>query len=366
MTVRIGKMTFSDWISLPFDGGWTDTFIFRIDALACIPPFDYAPLIKRLVAHTRLKRPSASLWIQVDGPGEWFVVEIRRALQGLHLPFAVTQSGAELDILDFSHPLTLLYSASQRPPVIETISPTLLLEELYCLQALCRMQIGTCDEIASLSGLPVDRTERLLFTLKDKGLTECEFRAASGQLPKWIRKDPRFWRVCGKGLSLTLRSWGVPHGIEFTSRLEENLQDIGNTHRHLARLWPAWLKAAWPQAEIWTGWSEVRIPELTVIPDALAWGRIEGYETLFWLEVGDGHKSKKEITEATQKRLNQASALCARSKVRLVYTQLSRKWVHEAARWACAPLTNEVAVVLENWQLVGDLPVFEWGRCINK
>ena len=36
-------MTFSDWVSLPFQDGWTDTFIFRIDAQACIPPFEFAP-----------------------------------------------------------------------------------------------------------------------------------------------------------------------------------------------------------------------------------------------------------------------------------------------------------------------------------
>jgi hypothetical protein len=39
------------------------------------------------------------------------------------------------------------------------------------------------------------------------------------------------------------------------------------------------------------GWSEVRIPKFSVILDGLAWGKILGYETLFCLEVGDGHIS---------------------------------------------------------------------------
>ena len=58
MTVRIGKMTFSDWVSLPFQDGWSDTFIFRIDAQACIPPFEFAPLLKRMAAHTFANTPA--------------------------------------------------------------------------------------------------------------------------------------------------------------------------------------------------------------------------------------------------------------------------------------------------------------------
>src|SRR5690606_7028800 len=102
------------------------------------------------------------------------------------------------------------------------------------------------------------------------------------------------WHLRSKGLSLALRSWGIPKGIEFTSRKEENLQQIGYEHRRISRVWSTWLNSAWPQAEIWTGWSEVRIPELSVIPDGLAWGRIQGYETLFWMEVGDDHKDRNE------------------------------------------------------------------------
>ena len=37
MTVRLGDVTFSDWISLKFEGGYTDTFIFDIDALNGLP-----------------------------------------------------------------------------------------------------------------------------------------------------------------------------------------------------------------------------------------------------------------------------------------------------------------------------------------
>jgi hypothetical protein len=173
------------------------------------------------------------------------------------------------------------------------------------------------------------------------------------------------WHGSDKGLSIALRSWGVPKGIQFTARLEKNLSQIGYGHRQNARLWTTWLKSAWPQAEIWTGWSEVHIPGVNVIPDGLAWGRIQGYETLFWLEVGDGHKSVKKITDITTTRLDQAIDLFKRTGVRLVYAQLSSHWVHEAARWACVNLPGEVAVVLGDLRGFGKLPMIEWGRVVS-
>jgi hypothetical protein len=94
MTVRLGSMTFSDWISLPFDDGWTDTFVFRVSSQACLPPYAYVPLLKRLTARkVRNLRHSMSLWVQVDAPGEWFAAELRRSLKGLQLPYAVTNGG---------------------------------------------------------------------------------------------------------------------------------------------------------------------------------------------------------------------------------------------------------------------------------
>jgi hypothetical protein len=140
-----------------------------------------------------------------------------------------------------------------------------------------------------------------------------------------------------------------------------HLRQVGYTHRYISRIWQSWLKSAWPQAEIWAGWSEVHIPNLHVVPDGLAWGRVQGYETLFWLEVGDGHKPRDTIIEITRKRLVQARKFCEWTGVRLVYTQLSTKWVHEAAKWAFMDLTGEEAVVMGNLQRFGELPLLEWG-----
>lgn len=366
MTVRVGKVTFSDWVSLPFQNGWTDTFIFRIDARACLPPFCYEEPLRRMSSHTNRKRPGASLWAQVDAPGEWFMLEVRRSLKGLALPYAVTLAGRTPDWLDFSRPPRLFHSPLPRPPAVEEDHASISIEELCCLQALGRMEKGNEHEVASLAGLPVDATKNLLPHLEEEELVvyKTSARIRRGKFrPAQMDLFP-LWHLRSKGLSLALRSWGIPKGIEFTSRKEENLQQIGYEHRHISRVWSAWLKSAWPQAEIWMGWSEVRIPDLSVIPDGLAWGRIQGYETLLWLEVGDHHKDRDEITEVTAKRLDQARKLCERTGVRLVYAQLSTNWVHEAARWGLVDLPSEVAVVLGNKRRFGDLPILEWGKVI--
>ena len=363
MTVRIGKMTFSDWVSLPFQDGWSDTFIFRIDAQACIPPFEFAPLLKRMAAHTFSKRSSASLWVQVDAPGEWYAAEVIRSLRGLAVPFVVSRAGITPNYVDFSFPPPLLYSQSQPPPALEDKQQSVSQGELRCLQALGRMEKGSEQEVASQAGLPVELTSNLLDMLKAKKLVVYKISPKikrDKSKPEQMDLSP-LWHPESKGLSIALRSWGVPIGLDFKNRIEENLQQIGTPHRYISRNWSEWLKSAWPHAEIWTGWSEVRIPGISVIPDALAWGKIQGYETLFWLEVGDEHKRRDKITEITTKRLDQAWELSERTGVRLVYVQLSTNWVHQAARWACVRLSNEVAVVLGDWKKFGELPIVTWG-----
>jgi hypothetical protein len=144
--------------------------------------------------------------------------------------------------------------------------------------------------------------------------------------------------------------------------MERHQGQIGYRHRHIARLWPAWLKTAWPHAEIWAGWSEVRIPGTSVIPDGLAWGRLHGHEVLFWLEVGDDHKSRKKIMKTTRTRLASALKYCKGTGIWLVYAQLSIPWVHDAVAEACCGLPEWAAVVLGNHRRFGELPVSEWGR----
>lgn len=280
------------------------------------------------------------------------------------MPYAVTFAGEQVDYRDFSVPPTLLHSALPYPPIVENKSRSATREQLRCLQALGRMKKGNEDEIASLAGLSNDVARNVLAILEQKGLVvyKSSPRIKRGK-PKAVQLDLfSSWHLTSEGLSIALRSWGVPKGTQFTARLEKHLSQIGSGHRQKARTWFTWLKSAWPHAEIWAAWAEVRLPEVSVIPDGLAWGRIHGYETLFWLEVGDGHKSRKQITTVTRRRLDQALRFCKRTDVRLVYTQLSAKWVHEAARWACTDLPEELAVAMGDQRRFGALPILEWSK----
>jgi DNA-binding MarR family transcriptional regulator len=368
MTVRVCNATFSDWVSLPFDDGWTDTFIIRISALACLPPFVYEDPLKRIAAYTLRKRKSASIWVQVDAPGEWYVLELRSALEGLKLPYAVTRAGKQLDWVDFDKPPWLSYRPSQRPPAVPEKSHDLSPEEILCLQALVRMRAGEANEIASLTGLPRDGLNTLLTALEKAGYVICRHgtQNQSRKSDSALTEAFPYWQCKRKGKSLALRAWGIPPNFAFKRKEENNQWLLGTPHHHRSRLWPDWLRSAWPQAEIWTGWCEVSIPEISALPDALAWGRIQGYETLFWLEVGDTHKSKEEIEDNTATRMNEALKLSRRTGMRLVYTQLSANWVHEAARWGCVNLEADVAVVMGDQGRFGQLPVVEWGKLTSK
>jgi hypothetical protein len=366
MTVRVCDATFSDWVSLPFRDGWTDTFIIRISALACLPPFVYEDPLKRIASYLVRKRRSASIWVQVDSPGEWYALELHTALEGLKLPYAVTRTGAQLDWLDFDKQPWLGHRSSERPPAVPEKPHGLSPEAILCLQALARMGKGDEDEIASLTGLALDEVQSILAHLaKGKYVVHKVGEKIQPGKPVQMDKLPH-WHLHRKGLSLALRHWNIPAGLPFDGYTEANQYLIETPHHHRSRLWSDRLRSAWPQAEIWTGWCEVSIPEISALPDALAWGRIQGYETLFWLEVGDTHKSKEEIEDNTATRMKEALKLSRRTGMRLVYTQLSANWVHEAARWGCVNLEADVAVVMGDQGRFGQLPVVEWGKLTSK
>lgn len=224
MTVQVCNVTFSDWTSLPMEGKYSDTFIFRISSQACLPPFAYVPLLRRMVAKVRRKRCCASLWVQVDAPGQWFAVAIHNALRGLNMPFIVTQEGEVPTYVKFSLPPVLSYSRLPDPPVVDGKLPVITAHDLRCLQALGRMIKGEVDEIASLAGLPEDVVATALTSLQERRMVEYKIGTRILQnksLP--AQPDPVFlWHLSQRGLSVALRSWGVPKGIDFKARLEKH------------------------------------------------------------------------------------------------------------------------------------------------
>ncbi len=97
-------------------------------------------------------------------------------------------------------------------------------------------------------------------------------------------------------------------------------------------------------------------------PDALCWGRWDGYETLFWLEVESGHDSVEALQRKTVRRVNQALMYARRCPVRLVFVVLGPPWVRAAVVEVFQHLPGDVAALLEDWKSFGVLPVPQWGR----
>jgi hypothetical protein len=357
MTVRFGNITFSGWASLEYEGGFTDTFIFHIDALNGLPPFGYRPLLQRLTARLNNKRRGASLWIQVDSLGEWYLMEVKRSLsRGFKIPHAVTAAGQIPEWTAFSRRPDLWHSKCTKAPAMKPKPDLVSMDELKCMRTLARIQEGLASEIASLADLDEVTVTNAIASLRKKKLL----------LPASEQEDAKikalYWQLSRSGLSYTMRRWNAPPKIDFTNRREGDSGDIRTPHRHVSRMWPSWLRSAYPKAEIWMGWSEVRIPGISVRPDALAWGRIQGFETLFWLEVGDNHKGSEEIEVDTRTRLEQALVFCRRTGVHLVYAQVSPNWVKNAATWGLSYIPNNAAVVMGRWEKRGGLPIIEWGR----
>jgi len=357
MAFRLGNVTFSDWASLDYEGEFTDTFIFQIDAMNGLPPFGYRPLLQRMAARLNNKRHGASLWIQVDSPGEWYLMEVKIALsRGFRVPHVVTATRQLPGWTEFSRRPDRWHSKCAEPPVVKPLPDIVSLVELRCMRVLARIKEGLISEIASLADLDESSVINATTTLRKKGLLV----QASDQ--EDARMTGPYWRLTGSGLSYAMRKWNVPPSLDFTDRRERDPSDIRTPHRHVSRMWPSWLRAAYPRAEIWIGWSEVGIPGISVRPDALAWGRIQGFETLFWLEVGDNHKKKDKIEKDTRTRLVQALVFCRRTGARLVYAQLSPSWVQKAALWGMTNLPDDAAVIMGNGKNFGKLPMVEWGK----
>jgi hypothetical protein len=365
MTVRLGDVTFSDWISLEYEGGFTDTFIFDIDALNGLPPFVYHPLLQRLVAEVDRKRPGASLWIRVTSPGEWYLMEVKRSMtDGFSVPYVVTSKDKTPDYHSFSFGPRLFSPALPPPPKVDDEFSHFSCEELKCLQVLTRNRKGSLEEIASLAGLPETPTLDVLRGLQKKKTVIFKLgEVFQKDKSKPKKMDPYWmWHPTRKGVSAALRSWGASKGVDFSEVKELNQHLIGTPHRTNSRRWLAWLRSAYPLTEIWTGWTEVQLPEIFVRPDALAWGRIQGFETLFWLELGDEHKKKEVIKRITRIRLASALQFCQQTGIRLMYAQISPKWVQKAVGIALSPLPPNMAAVMTSTRRFGKLPTVEWGQ----
>jgi len=89
---------------------------------------------------------------------------------------------------------------------------------------------------------------------------------------------------------------------------------------------------------------------------------LEGREALFWLEVESGNTSVEILREKTLRRINQALIYARRFSMKLVFAFLGPPWVQDAGIKVFQDLPEDVAVVVEDWKALGELPVPQWGR----
>ena len=349
MGVRVGSLVFAEWHSFPLGGGWSDTFVFPLSAQAGLPPRDYARPLRRMARQLAELRPGASLWLPVQAPGGgWYAEEVRQALRGLPLAVAVSQGAGSLPRLrDFSFCPGLFHRPSPRPPVaLDFDTKILSMQEAQALRVLARLETAYTAEVASLAGVSLPTARQALWELTGRRLVERQGQEA---FP--------IWKVRRAGVSLALRSWGVPPGVAFPARQERSAG--GKRHRRAARLWPAWLRSAWPQAEIWAGWSEVALGRSR--PDALAWGELFGQEALFWLEVESGKASRQALRGKIIRRFKQALRYARCFSLLLVFALLAPAWVRRAVVGGFVGLPGDTAVVLADWKVFGVLPAPRWG-----
>ncbi|MFH1635198.1 MAG: hypothetical protein ABIG63_14495 [Chloroflexota bacterium] len=312
MTVRIGTLYFDSWHSFHLSNGWSDTFVFPISTNAGLPPSDYAKIARRLTYPLTGVRSSASVWLPVNGPdGNWYIEAVRRTLRGKkspkNTPVAITRGMARQPTLDdFSFMPWADRYPSPPPPVIDNPVPAnLSSHELACLRALIRVPVATTKEVAAMMGRSLPTARQALYETVRRGLAAQILEKPSEELTDDEKKKlPSYypaWEIRRPGVTAVYRSWGIPARISFPGKRVREYR-VGKRHRQTSRLWKAWLQQAWPYADIWAGWTEISLDDYQ--PDAVAWGRLWGAETLFCLEVESGNATKKKLREKITHKFN--------------------------------------------------------------
>lgn len=363
MPYSVGGMIFPDWFRVYYDPTrCTDTFVIPISSRDGLPPVNYADLIRQLGTPLYNLRPTASLWVQVEAPGLWYPLEIRRRLTGMAVPVAVTRSTSRLWFADFDR--VQFCRKMPAPPFVGDLEMPLEASALACVRVIARLGSGLTREIASLAGIGIVQAQNALDELQLNGWVYN--MPPGGHHRKYTDVHPYsealpYWKITKLGTVAALRSWGIPHGFRGSPRFE-SYRKAGFHHKNVARMWPAWLSEALPHAEIWSGWSEIYLPDAHVTPDGLAWGKFYDRETLFWLEVESGHKSTDRVITQIRRRFRAATDYVVRRQMRLVFALLAMPWVQNAIRPAFEYLHPDVAVVIGDWKSFGQLPVIQWGR----
>lgn len=377
MAVRVGNATFADHVSVEVGPNmWTDTFVYPISYKHGLPPWDYARAVRLFVPTLeKMRKGRATIWVPVESPpdpsGTWYYRSVKQHLQnmGLPIPIAVTQGREHLPAMgDFTFfPRTLQYPAEGGPKTADLDYGKISAHALRSLQVLNRITVGYTAEIASLTEVSKPTARKALSELASLGLVKWlgndqDIDVHLGFNTKSQKKERSYWRIMRVGTSLALRSVGIPENFDFDGRKERRIKN--GRHRQVSRTWSAWLRQAWPNAEIWGSWSEAWIPSEHTNPDGLAWGTYNGFETLFWLEADSGRASGRGILDDARKRFLKAIHYAKTMKIRIVFAFLGPEWTIRSAALAFVGFPDQVAVVAQDWDRskFGQLLPITFGR----
>ncbi len=239
---------------------------------------------------------------------------------------------------------------------------------MTCLRVLAKLKTAQTSEIASLAGFSTRTARNALNALAKRNyVTHIDPTTVVDKSKPLYSKKYQFWEIRRNGVIEALRSWDVSPGVPFASRVEkEHWMGEGNRHRSVARMWPANLKVCFGKSEsIWAGWTEVTLEGLRFTPDALAWGKKDEREVLFWLEVETGHISSEALALRYGHRLARASRYAKERDINLVFAVLSGKeWIANVLEMAFMDIEPHVATILGGWKF-GTLPAARWGGVVK-
>lgn len=328
-----------------------DVFKHSLSATDGLPPYAQARVIDLICSQLKKARPFSALWVSVDAPGTWYLGELHRLVKR-RLPIAILPAGqTPQDAWDFKpHPVPHQLVQPEKHGLAMPFRVDdygLKASTLRILRILGRLKTGYTREITSLTGLSETRVRQLLKELQMDNLIEWK------QIGKYDG-----WEIRTKGLRLAHRSWNLPKGAHFAQYRRE-FRYAGERHRRVARLWRAWLEAAYPGIEIWESWTEV--PLQKGIPDALAWGRHCGREMLFWLEVDSGHSSRETMQRNYRSRVWNAYQHAKNWGIPIVFCVMGPPWVVEEFPSCISHILPNLAMIGHDWREFGKLPYYEVG-----
>ena len=348
------------WEPVRWSSGWLDLFRYPINSRDGLPPSARAEAIIAVMKQLKKYRKSPSLWVTVEGPGKWYINELRNVVSECSQSIAISAAGPDLSFSSFLK-IPGIYPVKPSAPEF----PTYVFDEfslpqkerakLQVLRALARMSIAGTKEIASTSGFSHTYMRKLLPELVREGYVLYHEK---GVKEKRI-KSP-VWQIKRTGIQYVHQSWNIPNNLRFKGiRVEQKY--AGQKHRKIARMCWAWLKEAYgSDYEIWQAWPEPSIGNAH--PDALAWGSYKGIETFAWLEVESGKKSGKRIANDILNRYEQANRISEAHDMPMIFVVLAQRWVLTSLQNnALFFIPSNVALIFENWRNVGYLSTPNFG-----